>query len=516
MHFDSIIRGAHVVDGTGRRAPFPADIGIIGDRIAAIGTLDASHAKQVIEAHSRVVSPGFIDVHVHSEVALLGGRDQLAGIRQGITTNLTAPDGFGWAPLPPERAQEMWHSTQFVYGDADLSLSWSTVEAYLSLFPGRTPANVYPQVPHCAVRLRAMGWDPRPATDDELRGMEETVREWMDAGAGALCLGLDYQPSAHADLRELVALSKVAASCGGIYAAHLRYQILGRNGAWEETLEIAGQASIPVHVSHERVDEETVEILDRVEREGIDLTFESYLYPAGMTHMTMMLPMWVQAGSPEMVLERMERPTTREASLSYLRQNLGSAGNQIVGYTRSGRFTGMTLTEAAERTGKSWEEFAYDLILEEDGVQAFVFPWQTSDDENEETLDRTAVHPRMMIASDGVYNIPHPHPRGYGCFAQVLRRYVRERRLLSLEEAVYRMSGFPAERFGLKDRGRIAEGYAADLIVFDPETVADRSTWQEPLREAVGVDWVLVNGEAVIAEGTPTGRLPGRVLRRSN
>ena len=253
-------------------------------------------------------------------------------------------------------------------------------------------------------------------------------------------------------------------------------------------------------------------MLEQVDREGIDLTFESYLYPAGMTHLALMLPAEFQAGSLTEVLANMERSEVREKCLPHIREQLGR-GDQIVGYTRSGRFLGMTLSEAAESVSKSREEFAYDLMLEEEGIETFVFPWQTPPEDNKVTIDRTAVHPRMMIASDGVYDIPHPHPRGYGCFVQYLGRFVRERQLVSLQEAVYKMSGFPAARFGIKDRGRIAEGLAADLVVFDPETVADRATWQDPVEPAVGVNWVLVNGVPVIDGGNPTGQLPGRVVR---
>jgi N-acyl-D-amino-acid deacylase len=354
MQFDTIIHGGTVVDGTGQRAPFPADIGVTAGKITAIGELDTSSTNQRIDARGKIVSPGFIDVHVHSEIALLGGRDQFAGVRQGVTTQLLAPDGFGWAPLTSQRAREMWHYTQFAYEEADLPLNWASVEDYLSIFPGRTPSNVYPQVPHCAVRLHAMGWDARPATDAELKVMETLTREWLEAGAGCLCLGLDYQPSANADLRELVALSKVAASYGAIYAAHIRYQLLGRQKAWEETIEIARQAEIPVHISHERVDDETAALLDTIDREGVDLTFESYLYPAGMTHVAMMLPMEFQTGSPKEMLAKLQRPDVREKSLAHLREKFGR-GDQIVGNTRSGRFIGMTLAEAAAQERKSWE-----------------------------------------------------------------------------------------------------------------------------------------------------------------
>ena len=514
MRFDAIIAGGTVVDGTGEKGPFVADVGILGDSIAAIGDLGQAETPCRVAATGKVVCPGFVDVHVHSEIALLGGRDQFAAVSQGVTTHLAAPDGFGWAPLPLEQAQQMWHYTQFAYGDAVLPLNWQTPDAYLDIFHGQIPANLYPQVPHCAVRLGAMGWDARPATDAELKAMERTTREWLEAGACCLCLGLDYQPSANADLRELVFLSKIAAAYDAIYAAHIRYRILGRKQAWEETIEIAQRTEIPVHISHERVDEEAAEVLERVDRENIDLTFESYLYPAGMTHLAMMLPMEFQTGAPADMLENLENPDVREKSLAYLREEL-RGGNQIVGYNRSGRFIGMTLAEAAKSEGKAQEEFAFDLIREEAAIETFVMPWATPPEENERILNRTANHPRMMIASDGVYNIPHLHPRSYGCFVQYLGKFVRERQLVSLKEAIYKMSGFPAERFRLTDRGRIRCGLAADIVVFDPDTVADRSTWFGPVQLPVGVEWVFVNGISVIEAGNATGQLPGRVLRQN-
>lgn len=513
MRFDTIITGGNIVDGTGRREPFIADIGIQGDRIAAIGDLSAAETPRRISAEKQVVCPGFVDVHVHSEIALLGGRDQFAAVSQGVTTHLAAPDGFGWAPLPTKQAREMWHYTQFAYGDAEVPLEWQTPDAYLEMFNGRIPANLYPQVPHCAVRLGAMGWDARPATADELKVMARTTREWLEAGACCLCLGLDYQPSANATLEELVYLSKIAASYDAIYAAHIRYRILGRKRAWEETIEIAKRAEIPVHISHERVDDEAAAVLAGIDKEQIDLTFESYLYPAGMTHLAMMLPMEYQSGAPAEMLAALETPEVREASLAYLRGELRD-GSQIIGYNRSGRYIGMTLAEAAESEGKSYEAFAFDFIREEAAIETFVMPWATAPEENEQILNRTASHPRMMIASDGVYNIPHPHPRSYGCFVQYLGKFVRERQLVSLKEAIYKMSGFPAERFRLSDRGRIGQGLAADIVVFDPQTVADRSTWAEPVQSPVGVNWVFVNGVSVVEEGDVTGRLPGRVLRQ--
>lgn len=517
MEFDCIIRGGRIADGTGTRPPFEADLGIDGDRIAAVGDLSGSEAGVTIDASDRIVSPGFIDVHVHSELSLVGGRDQMATVHEGITTHLLAPDGFSWAGLSPQRAREFWEYAHFAYGDLDPALNWPAIEDYLGMFDGNIPANVCPQVPHCALRLAVMGWEARTPDAAELKAMEGLTRQWMEAGAVALNLGLDYQPSANADFAELVALCKVAASYGGIYAAHLRYCDYGRGPAWDEIIELAGAAGIPVHVSHERVDEETLEKLDRVDREGVDLSFESYLYPAGMTHGVMMLPMKYQAGSLEEVLARLADPAVRAESLPAMSEKLGvRKGTQIISYTGSGRFLGMTLGEAAGSESKSCEEFLYDLIIEEAGIEMLIFPWQTPDqDDNDAILEATARHPRMMVASDGVYEVRHPHPRGVGCFVQFLRRYVRERAVLSVEEAVHKMSGFPAQRFRLKDRGIIAEGMAADIAVFDLATVADRATWSEPRELAIGVDDVIVNGICVKQGGVITGALPGQVVRRS-
>jgi N-acyl-D-amino-acid deacylase len=514
MAFDCIVRNGEVIDGSGKTPRYQADVGINGGLVSAIGDLSKAESAQQIDATNRIVCPGFIDVHVHSENTLLGGRDQMASLHQGVTTHLLAPDGFGWAGIPDKEARELWHYTQFAYGEPVEKISWPTIESYLSLFPGRSPANVYPQVPHCAVRVNAMGWAPRPATPDELKVMEDGTRAWMEAGAGCLCLGLDYQPSANASFEELVALCKVAAEYDGIYAAHLRYQILGREGAWDEIIELQKAADIPVHVSHERVDELSGAALSRSEEENVDITFESYLYPAGMTHITMQLPMWVQMGSPDEVLDRMRLPDTKERSLAFLKERGGIADYQIIGYTPSGNYAGMRLGEAARGVDKSNEEFAYDLVLEENGIQAFVVLWPPNEEENVRTLNRTAQHPKMMLASDGIYDAQHPHPRGFGCFAQFLGRFVRERKLLSLEEAIYKMSGFPAERYRLPERGRLAEGKPADVVVFDPDTVSDRSTFETPLETADGVSWVIVNGEPVIAEGTPTANRPGQVLSR--
>lgn len=519
MEFDILIRGGRVVNGDGATPAHPADVGIIGDRIAAVGDLAGAMAAETVDAAGMVVAPGFIDVHPHSETNLRYGPHRYGGLSQGVTTQFTAPDGFGWAGLPPNRARELWAYTEFAYGaQPRLPLDdLGTVAAYVALFAGNTPANVALQVPHCAVRLGAMGWDARPATDDELDAMRATTRAWLDAGARCLDLGLDYQPSASADLRELVELLKVAREYGAIYAAHLRYNLLGRVGAWREIIEIGKQADIPVHVSHETVTEVTGPLLD--EAQGTcDLTFESYLYPAGASHLTMMLPVPDQAGGVAGVRTRLANPTDRLRLQDALTTAIDEATREGAYHqfiaTPSGRYVGMRLLDAAAACGETPGAFAVRLLMEEEPYAMVLFHRDAATRAAFPAITRDTIrHPAMMVASDGVYHGPLGHPRGYGCFAQVLRLCVRETGAVSLETAVHKMSGFPAVRFGLRDRGLLREGYGADVVIFDPDTVADRSTWDDPWVGSVGIERVLVNGVAVVRGGEPTGALPGRVLR---
>lgn len=517
VEFDTLIRDGLVVDGSGRESGRFADVGIVAGQIAAVGDLTAASGAQVIDAAGKVVAPGFIDVHLHSEIALLGGPHRYGALAQGVTTQLLAPDGFGWAQLPPARARELWEYTLFAYGRRDLALDWPTPEDYLTLFAGNTPANVVPQVPHCAVRLAAMGWDSRPANDADLGRMAALTREWFEAGAVCLNLGLDYQPSACADFRELAALCAVAREYDAIYAAHLRYTDYGRAGAWREIIRLGQETGIPVHVSHESVDELSAALLDEA-AQVCDLTFESYLYPAGCTHLALMLPIPAQAGGTAGLRARLRDHAARVAIEAQLEATLtasSEAGARAVFVAnQTGRYIGMSLDDAAAQCGESRGAFAVRVLAEEDPYALMVFH-RGGTPEGQEAIQRaTLAHPRMLVASDGVYHGPSGHPRGYGCFARILRLGVREWGAVSLEAAVHKMSGFPAERFRIKDRGLLRPGYGADVVIFDPATIADEATWAEPFRFPTGIARVLVNGETVVERGEPTGALPGRVLRR--
>ena len=515
MNLDLLIRGGVVVDGTGSPG-VAADVGVRGDRIVAIGTLADASAARIVEAVNRVVCPGFIDVHVHSETALRGNGDIWGSVLQGVTSHLTGPDGFGWSPLPDAASADLWRSTAFAYGQADLAPHWTTIEEYFAGFLGSIPLNVVPMVPHQAVRFAVLAWDPRPADDGELDRMRAITRDWMEAGAVGFNTGLDYQPAASSDTRELVELARVVARYGGIYAAHIRYAGAGRANAYRESIEIGRQADIPIRVSHESVDDETEPLLEAARDAGVDFGIDWYVYPAGSSHLLVWLPPEDQIGGYDAVIERVRDPSQRRRIGDFLearlRETNDAGGREYFSDTHSGQHIGRSIGEIAAERGTSLGETAVDLIVEESPEALLVFKRPLTEEAFEALARRTLRRPEFMVSSDGIYHGARPHPRGYGTFARILGRYVRELGVLDLEDAVRRMSGLPAERFAIRDRGLVAEGLAADLVVFDPATVADRATWDEPRGTAVGIDAVIVNGQVVAEDGQATGSMPGRVV----
>jgi N-acyl-D-amino-acid deacylase len=338
----------------------------------------------------------------------------------------------------------------------------------------------------------------------------------MESGAVGINTGLDYQPAASSDTAELVELARVVRGYGGIYAAHIRYSDAGRVGAYRESIAIGRDAGVPVRLSHESADDDTEPLLEEAVAAGVDLGIDWYVYPAGSSHLLIMLPPEDQVGGFDAVIERVRDPANRRRIAGHLEAYLGDlaaqGGREYFSDTHSGHHIGRSIAEIAAERGTSLGETAVDLIVEESPEALLVFRRGLSDEAFEALARRTLKRPEFMVASDGIYHGACPHPRGYGCFARILRLYVRELGAIGLEDAVRRMSGLPAERFAIRDRGLIAEGLAADLVVFDPATVGDRATWEEPRLPPVGIDAVVVNGEVVAEHGGPTGRLPGRVV----
>ncbi|HEX6868179.1 MAG TPA: amidohydrolase family protein [Candidatus Limnocylindrales bacterium] len=520
MEADLLIRGGTVVDGTGAPGVI-ADVAVRDGRIVAVGAIPDATAAATIDAAGRVVAPGFIDAHPHSETALRGNGDIWGSVLQGVTSHLTAPDGFGWAPLPADACAELWRATAFAYGEPDLAPAWPTIDAYLDSFAGTIPLNVVPMAPHQPIRFAVMGWDDRPPTAAEMDRMRVLTRDWMEAGAVGINTGLDYQPAANSTTDELVELAKVVGEYGGIYAAHIRYNEVGKPAAYRESIEIGRRAGVPIRQSHESVDDETEPLLEEARQAGVDFGIDWYLYPAGSSHLLVWLPPEDQIGGYDATVQRLrDDPAHRRKVAAIIEEQIGVTheigGREYFSHTRTGRYIGMSIPEVAAERGTSIGETAVDLIIEESPDAILVFRRGISPEAFDAQARRTLNHPAFMVASDGVYHGTLPHPRGYGCYAQVLGTFVRERGMVSLERAVHLMSGLPAERFGITDRGRVVEGLAADLVVFDPATVGAGATWEEPRLPATGIDAVVVNGELVARNGRPTEARPGIVVRARN
>lgn len=511
MNFDVMLRGAEVVDGTGRPR-YKADVGILGDKITAIGDLSHAMAKHVVDAAGKIVAPGFIDVHVHSELALLGGRDQYAPLKMGVTTQLSAPDGFSWAPLEGEAFREMRAQLHVFYEDGRLQqLRKMSVADYLSMFRGNLPSNLVLQVPHGSIRCAVMGWETRPASEDELNKMEQHVMEWMEAGAKAFCTGLEYEPMRRADTRELIHLAKVAVRYGGLYVAHQRgYGDQVETGC-RETFRIGEEAGVPVHISHLAVNETAEGLLDEAIRQGLSVSFDMYPYRAGCTHLLYGLPEPLQAGPPENILSQLRDLSVRKAMQDHVerafppdRVVFAAAGAQ-----QATGWEGKTLGQVSELLGLSVTDTICHILLETKLQALMVFHW---DEQRYGELEKTFRHKLHMVSTDGVYVGEKPHPRGFGTFPKALGSLVREERWLTLEQAVYKMSGYPAKVFQIPQRGTIEVGNFADLVVFDPDSVDGKATYAHPRTDPVGIEHVLVNGQLALSNGRIVQGLHGRLI----
>ena len=513
--FDLLISGGRIVDGTGLPW-FHGDLGITGNRIAAIGSLGDADARERIDASGKVVAPGFIDAHVHGDLALLKDPMHEPAIRQGVTTYIVGQDGVAMAPGSTETINYMRAYTAGFSGLYEPARSWSNLGEYLDGFDGRCALNVACLVPNGNVRMDAMGLTSRPPTTRERGQMRRQVREAMEHGAIGLSSGLDYIPSSFAGTEELIALCEEIAPFGGVYVTHMRaYDPERVLASMDEVFRIGREAGCGVHISHfnSRADL-VIPHLDAAGRDGIDATFDLYCYLAGNTILAMVaLPPWVQEDGCAATLARLADPAVRRR----LRGFSGPRGSHqeirlsFIAAPEYRHLEGLGLEEAAQRSGRDMETFVCEVLLASRLAVGCIVPHRNRGEEDLRALIR---HPAMMSGSDGIYAGARPHPRGWGCFARYLAHYVREERVWTLEQAVQHLAAHAARRFGLKDRGLLREGMAADVVVFDAETIAERATFEDGRQPAVGVEQVVVNGELVLHDGRRTQALPGRALRR--
>jgi len=513
--FDVLITGGRVVDGTGTPW-FRADVGIQGGRITAVGRLAGAEARLQIAAKNHVVAPGFIDAHVHGDLVLLADPVHEPAIRQGVTTYVLGQDGVAMAPASPATLAYMRRYTAGFSGTPELPQQWSSVAEYLALFDRRCALNVAYLIPNGNVRMEVMGLATRPPTADELRQMARQVREGMEQGAVGLSTGLDYIPSRYAETAELIALCREIAPFGGVYVSHIRsYVPEGVVEAMDEVFRIGREAGVAVHISHFNSRAELVlPPLDAARAAGIDVTYDLYCYLAGSSILAMVaLPPWVQEGGVEATLARLMDPAVQDRLRAWFarpRVPLETVRLSFVAAPAYRHLEGQTLEQAARATGKELGPLVCEVLTASGMAVGCIAPHQKRSQEDVRQLIR---HPAMMGGSDGIFTGAFPHPRGCGCFARYLGHHVRGDRAWPLEQAVQHLAAHPARRFGLKDRGLIREGLAADVIVFDPEAIADRATYEDGKQLAVGMEHVLVNGELVLYNGQRTPVLPGQALR---
>jgi N-acyl-D-amino-acid deacylase len=521
--FDVLIHGGRVIDGGGNPW-FRADVGIRGDRIAAVGPLDQAAARLRLDATGKVVAPGFIDAHVHGDLALLTDPLHEAAVRQGVTTYILGQDGVAMAPASADTLEYMCRYTAGFSGGRDWLATgrrpaWSSMAEYLACFDGRCAVNVACLVPNGNVRHAVLGLDTRPPTGREQERMAALVAEAMDQGAVGLSSGLDYIPSRYAAEEELTALCRAIAPYGGVYVTHMRrYDPAGVIESMDEVYRIGRDAGVGVHISHfnSRADL-VVPKIDAVRAAGVDLTFDLYCYLAGSTILGMVaLPPWAQEGGLAATVERLAEPGVRDR----LRREwfptrprpLGDVRLSYVSALQYRMHEGRTLDEGARAAGaRDLADFVCDLLIASEMAVGCVVPHLERGPQDVAALMR---HPAMMGGSDGIYTGSRPHPRGWGCFARYLGPHVRDEHTWGLETAVQRLAASPARRFGLRDRGLLVPGFAADVVVFDPATVGDRSTFEDGRQLAAGMEHVLVNGEVVLHAGRRTAALPGRGLKR--
>jgi len=531
--FDLIIKGGRVIDGTGKLR-FKADVGIKGEKIAKIGRLDKEKAQTVIGASRLVVSPGFIDMHSHSDLMLLINPKAESKIRQGVTTEVIGNCGDSAAPLNDFLKEEM-RKTFPLLKEAKLKIDWSTMREYLNRLKKKGVAlNVVALVGHGNVRVCAMGYDNRAPTRNELATMKKMVVQAIEDGAFGMSTGLIYPPGCYSKTDELIEMSKVVAKQGGFYSSHIRGEGDELFNSVKEAIEIGEKARLPVEISHHKAGgkanwgkvKESLKMIDEARARGVKVTCDVYPYIAASFGLSAMLSPWVHEGGSIELIKKLKDPKVRarlrkemEEGLPGWSSPLRAAGwdaTLIARCQKNPSFEGKTVAEIVKAKKVDPFDFVFDLLIEENtavGVVRFAVC--------EEDVKTVLRHPVSMIGTDasaiapyGVLGKGKPHPRAYGTFPRVLGRYVREERILKLEEAVRKMTALPAEKLGLRDRGLIKQGMFADLVIFDPEKVIDKATYVEPHQYPEGIQYVLVNGKIVIDGKGHTGNLPGKALRK--
>ncbi|MEU0649602.1 N-acyl-D-amino-acid deacylase family protein [Streptomyces umbrinus] len=537
---DLVVRDVEVVDGSGGPS-YRADVGIEGGRITAIVQEAAAAgclrpvARRVLDAEGLVLSPGFIDMHAHSDLALLRDPDHSAKVAQGVTLEVIGQDGLSYAPVDDRTLAEVRRAITGWNGNGDdIDFTWRSVGEYLDRldhgFGGEGIAvNAAYLIPQGSVRMLALGWDDREATPRELDRMRQLVAEGMRQGAVGMSSGLTYTPGMYAKDSELTELCRVVAEYGGYYCPHHRSYGAGALDAYREMVELTREAGCSLHLAHATMNfgvnkgrgPELLALVDDALAGGADISLDTYPYTPGCTTLVAMLPSWASEGGPEAILARLREEGTAEKIRHHM-EVVGADGChgvpiewdtiEISGVADPAlaEYVGRTVQESADSRGEAPWVTARRLLLD-DGLGSTILQ-HVGHEENVQAIMRHRVH---TGGSDGILRGDKPHPRAYGTFPQYLGRYVRELGVLGLEECVAHLTSRPAARLRLPDRGLVREGYRADLVLFDPATVAAGSTFEDPRVLPTGIPYVLIDGRFVVEDGRRTDVLAGRAVRGS-
>lgn len=521
---DMILRGGTLYDGQGGPG-LRLDVAITGDQVTAIGDLSQETAGRTLDVTGLAVSPGFIDIHTHSDFSLLINRPMRSSLAQGVTTELVGNCGTSIGLLTTDAVftqERRWAER------GGTILDWSRMGEYLRrVEDGGIACNIATLAGHGTIRKTVLGFEDRPPTQGELARMQAILTGALADGAVGLSTGLEYLPGGYAQHDEVAALAALARDAGGFYATHIRNEGDTLVESIQEALNVAEATGVPLQLSHHKSEgranwgkpQITLPMMAKARASGLDVLTDQYPYTAFMTGLiVILLPHWVKEGTMEDTLARLRDPKTRERIVMEITAEPWDWNTVQIGIARNRRETqGLTLAKLGAREGKSPAEAALDLLLDEEGwVAAVHFAM------SEEDVEFILNDPHTMIGSDGVANDPasemaedKTHPRTYGTYPRVFARYVREREVLSLSEAVRRMTSLPAQRLRLTDRGTLRVGAKADITVFDPHTIQDCATFDEPHQFPAGVHHVLVNGRLALENGVQTDVLSGKVLRRA-
>lgn len=509
QNVDILITGGTIHNGTGIKG-FIGNVAIKGDTIYYVGKSKNFIARDTINASSKIVSPGFINMLSWGYNTLLQDGRSLSDLKQGVTLEVF---GEGSSPGPTGNIED---NNYVSFGEAMENLESNGISTNIASYLGAT-----------SVRIQEIGYANRKATPDEMDSMRNIVKISMEEGAIGIGSSLIYAPADYADTDELIELSKVASSYGGRYISHMRNEDSRVVEAVNELLQISEKANIPSQIYHLKASrkpnwhllDSVITLVEDARQRGLKITADMYTYPASSTGLTGVIPTWVQEGGREAWINRMKRSDIRERLFEDIRKELSEQPPEdilMVGFNKqsmSDKYRGMTIAEAAEIRGESPEEAIVNLIIEDGSrIQCIYFSM------SEENVRKKIQLPWVSFDSDaGSYSDISKdfitHPRAFGSFARVLGKYVRDEKLISMEEAIRRLSGFPAENLGIKKRGVLKEGNFADVVVFDPNIISDKATFEEPLQFAVGVEHVIVNGTPVISNGDHTGEFPGRFVK---